>query len=326
MNIPLPFATPKIPLYQERTFGEKFSATFDFIKENWRLWLKGSVYLLLPLSLVQAFTLNSFMGSFMDAFEGSYYGGGTGLLKTVFSYVGFIIFLIAGTILMASFLYAMMQEYQERDSRLKDVSLHDLKPRIVKNFKRSLLMSLFVSVAVVIVFGLFMSFAIATGVFGLILLVYAALLAVAVPLCLTMPVYIFEPEQRLWPAFVRGLSLGWETWGGTALLMLVMSFIVNFIQSVFMMPWFVAEIFKFVFIQENVDSAIVNSGLYSFLVYLLGVVQSFGTYLASTVTVVAIAYQYGHAAELRDGLSVNSDIEKFEQMSDDFGIENFESL
>ena len=42
---------PKIALYVKRSFGEKFNASFDFIKENWKLMLKYATYLLLPLCL-----------------------------------------------------------------------------------------------------------------------------------------------------------------------------------------------------------------------------------------------------------------------------------
>ena len=31
---------PKIAMYVKRNFGEKLSASFDFIKDNWKLMLK----------------------------------------------------------------------------------------------------------------------------------------------------------------------------------------------------------------------------------------------------------------------------------------------
>ena len=56
----------KIVLYAKRTFGEKMNASFDFIKENWKPLFKFTTYLLLPLCLVQALSLNSLMGSTMS--------------------------------------------------------------------------------------------------------------------------------------------------------------------------------------------------------------------------------------------------------------------
>ena len=42
---------PKIAMYVKRNFGEKLSASFDFIKENWKLMLKFTTYLLLRFVL-----------------------------------------------------------------------------------------------------------------------------------------------------------------------------------------------------------------------------------------------------------------------------------
>lgn len=56
----------KIVLYAKRTFGEKMNASFDFIKENWKPLFKFTTYILLPLCLVQALSLNGLMGSTMS--------------------------------------------------------------------------------------------------------------------------------------------------------------------------------------------------------------------------------------------------------------------
>lgn len=328
------FPRPKIRLYQERTFGEKFSATFDFIKENWRLWLKGSCYLLLPLSLVQSFTLNSFMGTWFSTIEGG--PSDNEVVNFLVSYGGYILFTIIGIVLMTSFLYAMMQEYQQNARRLENVTLTDLKPLMIKNVKRSLLVSLVLGIVTVVVFGILSFAAVSYESVWLFLLVVVGLMVSFVPMSLVLPTYIFETDNGLFYSISRGFGLGWSTWGGTALLMLVMSFIVNFIQSIFATPWLVATIVKAVLVSESGDSSLVQSGIYSFMMYLLGVVQLFGTYVASTLTVVSLAYQYGHAAEREDGMSVNDDIANFESMANnELGgfesttnndIANFESL
>ena len=51
---------PKIAMYVKRPFGEKLNASFDFLKENWKLLLKFITYLLLPLCLIQALSLISY--------------------------------------------------------------------------------------------------------------------------------------------------------------------------------------------------------------------------------------------------------------------------
>ena len=56
---------PKIALYVQRSFGEKLTATFDFIKENWKPLMKFTTYLMLPLCLLQGLSLNGLMSGTM---------------------------------------------------------------------------------------------------------------------------------------------------------------------------------------------------------------------------------------------------------------------
>lgn len=56
---------PKIALYVKRPFGDKLNATMDFIKENWKPMLKFCTYLILPLCLIQAISMNGIMGGAM---------------------------------------------------------------------------------------------------------------------------------------------------------------------------------------------------------------------------------------------------------------------
>ena len=52
---------PKVELYQVRGFGEKFTAIFDFIRENFKLLLRACTYLLLPFCLLQGFAMEAMM-------------------------------------------------------------------------------------------------------------------------------------------------------------------------------------------------------------------------------------------------------------------------
>ena len=56
---------PKIALYVQRSFGEKLTTTFDFIKENWKPLMKFTTYLMLPLCLLQGLSLNGLMSGTM---------------------------------------------------------------------------------------------------------------------------------------------------------------------------------------------------------------------------------------------------------------------
>ena len=60
----------KIKLYAVRDFGQRLTVVMDFLRQNWKPLLLYLTYFLLPLSLVQALSLNSFMGDYMDLVGG----------------------------------------------------------------------------------------------------------------------------------------------------------------------------------------------------------------------------------------------------------------
>ena len=85
---------PKIALYVQRSFGEKLTATFDFIKENWKPLMKFTTYLMLPLCLLQGLSLNGLMSGTMalgdmtgGSFDSSVVGASIMALVTYYSLV-----------------------------------------------------------------------------------------------------------------------------------------------------------------------------------------------------------------------------------------------
>lgn len=61
------------------------------------------------------------------------------------------------------------------------------------------------------------------------------------------------------------------------------------------------------------STATVSVG-YSFLLYLLGIIQAFGAYLSMIFTLIGLAYQYGHASEVVDSVTVENDIDNFDKL------------
>ncbi len=134
--------SPKIPFYVQRPFGEKMNASFDFIKENWKVMFKYITYLILPVCLVQALSMNSFMGYYMGLIMG---GGsdfedlGVGFFT---SYGLTALFLMIGSLLLSSLVYALMKLYNEREERLVGITFNDIKPLLFRNMGRLFLLGL----------------------------------------------------------------------------------------------------------------------------------------------------------------------------------------
>lgn len=102
--------------------------------------------------------------------------------------------------------------------------------------------------------------------------------------------------------------MGFATWGGVFLIALIMGLIGGILQGITMLPWYVATIVKYFFAMSDSGSAVTISPVYNFFLYLMGILQAFGMYLSTIFTIIGLAYQYGHASEVVDSVSVEEDL------------------
>ena len=209
---------PKIAMYVKRPFGEKLNASFDFLKENWKLLLKFTTYLLLPLCLIQALSLNGLMSgalSISAIASSTAMAASSSSLIAFGSYYGLYMFLyLIGIILLTSLVYGLIRTYNEREERLQGVTLGMLKPRLFRNIKRLLLMT-GACILLVLFVGIFVGLLVALTPFTLFLTI-PFIIAFSVPLALLAPIYLFE-DITLMVAFKKTLRLGFATWGGVFL-------------------------------------------------------------------------------------------------------------
>lgn len=306
---------PRIELYVKRPFSEKLNASFDFIKENWKPIIKFVTYLLLPLSLIQALSLNGFMGSYMGVVSQASQGDSDSILSALptlgLSYSVLLLCSWLGSVVLVSLIYALMMTYRKREGRLEGITLGELRPLLLHNVVAMIKLTLFFFVLMMVALCLLVGLVVLTP-FTLILTI-PLLVACAVPLSLWAPVYLFE-EISLIGALKKTFRLGFATWGGVFLITLIMGIIASILQGVAGIPWSVAFMVKSLFsLSEGGDIAGSSVG-YTFLLYLFGILQCFGIYLSAVFTILGITYQYGHASEVVDSVSVEDDIEHFDTL------------
>jgi len=308
---------PLIKLYRIRTFGEKISDTFDFVRENWRPMLKYLTYLLLPLSLVQAFAMTNFMGGYMDFIDkiGKSVQNNTDisqvlpwigslLLNTFVQYIA-IMFLVA-------VVYTMMQLYEQRQQRLQGIIAEELRPGVVRLFGLQLILLL----TGLVVFMLFALFVVLAGIIHIGIAVVAVLLLIIVaPLfALVTPIYLFERETGIVSAYMKSIRLGWRTWGGIVGVGIVLYLIISIVESVVTTPWYIMMMVKNVLTTQGTETGFVSSFGYTAIQYLLGAVSTYIGNLLMSLLYIGLAYQYGHSCEKVDGVTVDRDIENFETL------------
>lgn len=309
--------TQKIPLYKVRQFGEKISDTFAFVSENLKPLLKYITYFMLPVALVMGLAMNGYLNSVLHlAAIGDEVSPET-LVELASSFGGVIVALLVGYPLLSAVVYGLMRVYGERENRLRGLTWAEFKPVFMPALKRSfkllgfaLLLGLLVSaVAGALVFVL------GTALRVLFLaVIYIALLVVLVPISLMTPIYLFEDDIMLMGALKKAMRLGFRTWGGIFAVMFVLGLIVGIVSGIISLPWSIALGAQAAFgMEEDAESFVGTTG-FGFIVFLLSVLQSFVSFLCYAVPTIGLAYQYGHAAEKIDHVTVEADIDKFENL------------
>jgi hypothetical protein len=318
---------PKIELYRIRSFSDKLTDVFNFLRENWRPMLKYFMYMMLPISIILALPFNHFFEGYFKLIttidKGNFFSNSEGWLYGI-SFVASILGFILAALLLESFVYAMIRVYDRRPQRLKDLCYEDFRDDLFFCLKRGVIMALtglaiMIVVAIIcailaaLAFVVSFQFGTAMTVVGIILL-YIALIVFGLPMYMVAPVYMLEDEIGVIGAYKKGLRLGFATWGGVFAVMFIIGILASILQTFTMMPWYLLSMVKMIFTLTNdMDKPFFHSFVYSFVQYLTCILMCLGYMLSMVFSLVGIAIQYGHASEKIDGAGVSKRIDKFDE-------------
>ncbi len=311
----------RIHLYASRSIGETLSATFDFVTQNFVPLIKFLSAFLLPVSALMGLSYQSMFSSFShidnlnDETEQ--------ILSVVMSYLPVLLLCLIGALLTVAVTYTLMQKYQQRDNLLKGLTLSEIKPLLKHNlwrvFKMLLLLTLIGIVAfVVLVLVATMIMSIGSKFEAFLFLLYMAMLAIALPLGLVLPMCVFEPELGLFSCVKKALRLGFKTWGTLFVVMLVITMLVQIVSFILMIPFLFTTMTSMFF---EIDStqyaslAYTSSAWFSVLTFASSLLFCFGLLLMSALSFVAFAFCYGRAADKVEGVSVKNAVQNFDSTS-----------
>ena len=307
---------PRIEFYRQRTFSEKLNVTFEFIRENWKPLFKYTFYLIMPVCLIQTFSMNAFFSDYLsfatksvgnNIFDNSMY--------SILANSGVIMICsIIGGAIMSGLIYAMMQTYATRENRLKDVTFDDFKEAFTKNSWRYIHIIFFFLFAylLVIIITAFLAY-LSTMTLILTIPMFIAFILLIIPMMMIIPVYIFERDITLIAAIKKTWKLGIATLWGMIGLMIVLNIISSVIQTVTMMPWYLTILIGTIFSIAS-ESTMNQSFIYKFLIYILGLIQSLGMYVSIIISIIGLAFQYFHAREKVEGITIESNISNFGEL------------
>lgn len=308
----------RINLYASRSIGETLSATFDFVAQNFVPLIKFLSAFLLPVSALMGLSYQSLVSSFAHIED---YDDETDLiLSAVMSYIPVFVLCLIGALLTVAVTYTLMQKYQQRDNLLKGITLNEIKPLLKHNVWRLLKMLLLLTligmvafVALVLVAAMIMSIG---GKFEVFLfLLYVAILAIALPLGLVLPMCVFEPELSLFSCVKKAVRLGFKTWGTLFVVMLVITMLVQIVSVILIIPFMfttVASMFFEIDSSQYASLAYTSSAWFSVLTFASSLLFCFGLLLMSALSFVAFAFCYGRAADKVEGVSVKNAVQNFD--------------
>ena len=308
----------RIPLYASRSIGETLSATFDFVAQNFVPLIKFLSAFLLPVSALMGLSYQSMFSSL--AHIGNFNDETDQILSVVMSYVPVFVLCLIGALLTVAVTYTLMQKYLQRDNLLKGITLNEIKPLLKHNFWRLLKMLLLLTligivafVALVLVATMIMAIG---GKFeAFLFLLYMAMLAIALPLGLVLPMCVFEPELGLFSCVKKALRLGFKTWGTLFVVMLVITMLVQIVSLILIIPFMfttVASMFFEIDPTQYASLAYTSSAWFSVLTFASSLLFCFGLLLMSALSFVAFAFCYGRAADKMEGVSVKNAVQNFD--------------
>lgn len=311
----------RINLYASRSIGETLSATFDFVTQNFVPLIKFLAAFLLPVSALMGLSYQSMFSSF--AHIENLNDETDMILSVVTGYLPVFLLCLIGALLTVAVTYTLMQKYQQRDNLLKGVTLSEIKPLLKHNlwrvFKMLLLLTLIGIVAfVVLVLVAMMIMSIGSKFEAFLFLLYMAMLAIALPLGLVLPMCVFEPELSLFSCVKKALRLGFKTWGTLFVVMLVITMLVQIVSFILMIPFLFTTMTTMFF---EIDSsqyaslAYTSSAWFSVLTFASSLLFCFGLLLMSALSFVAFAFCYGRAADKVEGVSVKNAVQNFDSTS-----------
>ncbi|UOQ72022.1 hypothetical protein [Hymenobacter cellulosilyticus] len=281
---------------QERDFGNKIAATFEFITAHWRPLGKCLVYFVLPAALIMGAGMGILTNTAFNGI-GSSNSGNTPQFSNgaFFSGAGLTMLgaLVAGTLLMGT-VYGYLRILLTTETVPTPALVWQvIKSRIGRMFGAfALLLGIYmlVSIALVALMAI-------TSFFGvLFLIIFPAFVYVMVPLTLFFPILWLE-EDNLWQSLRRSFYLVQGKWWSTAGLLVVTGMIQGMLCIVFMLPQYAVLLGKILKI-PGLDSDVL--GILTQCLYALGIMFTYA------IPLMASSFQYFNLVERKEGLGLRS--------------------
>lgn len=294
----------KIEFYANRSLGDRLSAAARFIRQNGAVFFKLLLLPAIPLMLIQAFFAMKYGGNFSELINP--YAGGVDM-DALAPAMGSTFFYMLFTLLLSLYLTgmsgALLSHYDEglltKETKFGDVS-KKMFSNMGKMFLVCLLLGLILVVALFLIGGLIgFLFASSRGLgVGLGILMVIAIFALLPSFALSYFPAFFQ-EAGVMASIGKGFSLGLKNWGTTIAVLLIAGVITAIAVYLLGIPYELWVLFS-------------HTG--GIVAYILALLASIGTFIATPLSFIFLAFHYFAVVEKAEGISLQSKVDEFDTL------------
>ncbi len=275
----------KIEFRKVRDFSGILNATFEFIRRNFKIILKSTVFIVGPFILIA--------GVFGGLYQSTLFSMRTEMNATSFiiPFVLYYISLVLAVMVLVIVNYSIVDEYINSD--LQTIEIENVWQSVKRNFGKIVL----------------------TGI-GFVFIVIIATIFLIIPgiyfgitLCTIFMIRIFE-KKGFFDSISRCMYIIKNNWWFTFGLVIVLGLIQGFLGFIFYVPTYIAMIFTALSGIGYQQSG--NGSSSSVLFIITSIISSFGLIFYS-ISVVGIALQYFNLVERKEATGLMAKINTIQE-------------
>jgi len=296
----------RIEFYKNRSLSERFSASIDFLKQNWKVLYKNVLIGALPLAIIGGF----FMQYYQQLSFGNIYSSRT--FPNLFFISLYFVVIIIMVIYVNAMTGAVLKKYGE-EKLTSSTGWGELSGTMFSLFGKTFLIGLIlwgiVLIVIAIIAGLiimlFSGISSGGGAFAFIIGMISVFIALGfififAPFLSLAPYPAYFSGAGIWESIKIAFGMGFRNWGNVIVTLLLAGIAMYIIAMIFSIP--------------NVIVTLFSRGEVTVLTFIFSFIALLGNILTYPIMFIFIAFQYFSIVEKEQGVSLQSKVSEFENL------------
>lgn len=288
--------TQKITFHKVRDFGQKLNATIEFIRQNALPLGKSILYILGPLAILNGLLFAQYINFAFGTMSGQEPMDVQNPLASIVnpSYIGFIFLSSFSALLNFSIIFNFMKLYRKKYP--EEITVVEVLNASWKNLLPLFVLGVFTTI--ISIFGFFAF--ILPGIY--LMIVFS----------LSIPILFFE-DKGIFHSIGRGFQLIKGKWWSTFGLLFVSTILMYAVSMISIVPFY-AFYFMSIFslVEETGITAETGSWWFQGGMTLSIMFMFLGSFLAYSIPMVALSFQYFNLVERKESVGLMSEIDQLE--------------